>query len=194
MLINKKAPYFAADAVVNGKIQNFCLQDLGGRYKVLFFYPLNFTFVCPTEMHALQAMQDQFLAHDVQVVALSVDSAHSHHAWLSTPKTSGGIEGITYPMVSDLTKEIARSYGVLDEEKGIAYRGTFILDEDDIIHHASINNLPIGRNVTELLRLVQAIKAHKKNGQVCPANWTKNDQMLQPTDEGVKAYFVKKEI
>ncbi len=189
MIINSIAPDFTCQAIVDGSIKTVSLRDFTADYKVLFFYPLNFTFVCPTEMHALQEQMDQFKKNNIAVLAISVDSVHSHHAWLQMPRMQAGIAGITYPLLSDITKNIARAYGVLDEEAGVAYRGTFILDAENRVHHASINNLPIGRNIAEYIRLVQAIDAHKKNGEVCPANWKKDDPQFKPTHKAVLEYF-----
>jgi peroxiredoxin (alkyl hydroperoxide reductase subunit C) len=193
-MIGKRAPQFLCNAVIDGNIKQVSLDDFGSSYKLLFFYPLNFTFVCPTEMHALEAAEKEFNARNTQVIAISVDSAHSHLAWLQTPRAKGGIEGISYPILSDLTKEIARAYGVLNEDLGIAFRGVFLLDENNIVHHASINNLPLGRNINEYLRLVDALRFYKKNGEVCPANWTPGERTMKPTQEGLSSYFSEKKV
>lgn len=190
-MINTIAPNFSCEAVIDGSIKRVSLNDFKSAYKIIFFYPLNFTFVCPTEMHALQEKMEEFKANNIDVLAVSVDSVHSHSAWLQTPRSQGGIKGVSYPLLSDLNKTISRAYGVLDDASGIAYRGTFILDEENRIHHVSINNLPLGRNMSEYIRIVQAIDAHKKNGNVCPANWTKDDAMMVPTRDGVLKYFAQ---
>jgi peroxiredoxin (alkyl hydroperoxide reductase subunit C) len=187
--IGKKAPFFEAEAVVNGEIQNISLNSFDGQYKVLFFYPLDFTFVCPTELHAFEALKDEFAKRNTQVIGCSVDSVHSHQAWLNTPKKLGGIEGVTYPLLSDINKFIARDYEVLHHSDGIALRGLFIIDKDNVVQAALVNNLPLGRNVQEAIRLVDALQHHEENGDVCPANWTKEQPSMQATQQGVKEYF-----
>lgn len=190
MLIGKSAPEFKAKAVVNGKIVDaFSLRDFLGKYVVFFFYPLDFTFVCPTELHAFQEEADAFSKRNAQVIGCSVDSAYSHFAWLHTPKAKGGIEGIEYPLVSDLCKSIARNFQVLKEDDGIAYRGLFILDKQGVVRHQLINDLPLGRSVTEALRTLDALIYHEKNGEVCPANWQVGAQLMKPTQEGLVHYF-----
>ena len=161
LLMGRKAPPFSAKAVVKGKIvENFSLQDFLGKYVVLFFYPLDFTFVCPTELHAFQEKLSEFEKRNASLIACSVDSSYSHLAWLNTPKNKGGIEGIEYPLISDLNKSIARAYQVLEEESSVAYRGLFLLDKQGIIRHQMINDLPIGRSVDEVLRTLDALR-HK---------------------------------
>lgn len=190
LLIGKEAPDFTAKAVVKGQIiDNFSLRDLSGQYVVLFFYPLDFTFVCPTELHAFQDKLPEFKKRDTQLVGCSVDSWFSHCAWMNTPKAKGGIEGIEYPLVSDLNKSIAKSYHVLKEDDGIAYRGLFLIDKEGIVRHLLINDLPLGRNVDEVLRLIDALAHVEKNGEVCPANWRLGIKAITPTAEGVAAYF-----
>lgn len=192
LLIGKKAPHFKAKAVVDGAIvENFSLQDFLGKYVVFFFYPLDFTFVCPTELHAFQEKLSEFKKLDTQLVACSVDSPFSHCAWLNTPKSKGGIQGIAYPIVSDLNKSIAKSYQVLKEEDGIAYRGLFLMDKEGIIRHQVINDLPIGRSVDEVIRVVEALHFYEKSGEVCPANWAKGDKGFKPTTDGLNGYFNK---
>lgn len=189
--IGRKAPAFACDAVVDGSIKRIDLDDFSGQYKVLFFYPLDFTFVCPTELHAFQDALPAFKERNVAVIGCSVDSAYSHSAWLRTPKKQGGIQGVTYPLLADINKEVARSYGVLDAEQGVALRGVFIIDACDVIQCASVNNLPLGRNVHEVLRLIDALQFSEKNGQVCPANWQQGEKAMHPTDKGVADYFAE---
>ena len=188
-LVGKKAPKFTAKAVVNHNISTVNLDDYLGQYVVLFFYPLNFTFVCPTELHAFQEQLPAFEKRGVQLIGCSVDSHFSHAAWLKAPKTSGGIEGVSYPLVSDLNKSIAKAYDVLNEEAGIAYRGLFLLDQQGIVRHALVNDLGLGRSVGEVLRLVDALIFHEKNGEVCPANWQAGSKGMKPTEQGLTEFF-----
>jgi len=187
--IGKKAPEFVCDAVINNQIKQMSLADHQASYKLLFFYPLDFTFVCPTELHALQENLEEFTKRNVNVMGISVDSVHSHMSWLNTPKSRGGIEGITYPLLSDLTKNIARSYEVLNEEIGVALRGVFLLDKENIVQYAAIHNLSLGRNITELVRIVDALVHVEQYGEVCPANWSVGKQAMKPTRAGVQEYF-----
>ena len=191
VLVGKEAPNFTADAVVNGnEMKQVSLSDYKGKkYVVLFFYPLDFTFVCPTELHAFQEKVAEFSALDTEVIGVSVDSKFSHFAWLTTPKSQGGIEGVKYPVVSDLNKEITRAYGVEVEGAGIAYRGLFLIDQNGIVQHQVVNNLPLGRNVDEAVRMVKALQFFEKNGEVCPANWNEGSKGMKPTDAGLKDYF-----
>lgn len=191
VLVGREAPDFKAEAVVNGnEFKEIKLSDYKGKkYVALFFYPLDFTFVCPTELHAFQAKLEEFNSLDTEVIGVSVDSKFSHFAWLNTPKSQGGIEGVTYPVVSDLNKEITRSYDVEVEGAGIAYRGLFLIDKDGVVQHQVVNNLPLGRNVDEAIRMVKALQFFEKNGEVCPANWNEGDKAMKPNDEGLKDYF-----
>lgn len=190
MLIGKKAPKFVAKAVAKNRIfESFSLEDFQGKYVVFFFYPLNFTFVCPTELHAFQEKLEEFEKRDAVVVGCSVDSWPSHYAWLSLPKEKGGIEGIDYPLVSDINKTIARDYGVLKEDEGIAYRGLVILDKEGYVRHHLINDLPLGRSVDEVIRMLDAMIFHEKHGEVCPANWKKGSKSMKPTQKGLLEYF-----
>ena len=190
VLIGKQAPAFKARAVEGGKIvTDFSLEKFIGSYVVFFFYPLDFTFVCPTELHAFQAALSQFREKNAAVVGCSVDSAHSHLAWLSTPIEKGGIQGINYPIISDLNKNISRDFHVLKEDEGIAYRGLFILDREGIIRHQLINDLPLGRSVDEALRVLDALISHETNGEVCPANWKAGDKTFKATRQDVENYF-----
>lgn len=190
VLVGKKAPDFTATAVVKGAFQeNFSLSDFHGKKDViLFFYPLDFTFVCPTELHAFQDKLTQFESKGVQVIGCSIDSHFSHLAWINTPKSKGGINGISYPLVSDITKSIAQDYDVL-AEGGIAYRGLFLIDKDGIVRHQVINDLPLGRNVDEALRMIDAWHFHQQHGEVCPANWSQGDQAMQATPAGLETFF-----
>lgn len=189
-LIGKKAPAFRASTVLKDKIlDSFSLYDSLGKYVVFFFYPLDFTFVCPTELHAFQERLADFEKRNTQIVGCSVDSAFCHLAWLKTPKSKGGIEGISYPLVSDLNKSIARNYHVLNEEEGIAWRGLFLIDREGVIRHQLVNDLPLGRSVDEALRLLDALIFHEEHGEVCPANWKSGSKSMKPTEHGLKEYF-----
>lgn len=189
-LIGKKAPQFTAKAVWKEKfLEGFTLEQFAGQYIVFFFYPLNFTFVCPTELHAFQEKIKEFEKRNAQVIGCSVDSCFSHAAWLNTTKERGGIQGISYPLVSDLNKTISKSFEVLKEDDGIAYRGLFLIDREGIIRHQLINDLPIGRSVDEVLRTLDALIFHEKHGEVCPANWKNGSKAMKPTDQGILDYF-----
>jgi len=190
LLIGRKAPTFKAKAVIKDRIvDDFSLDNYLGKYVLFFFYPLDFTFVCPTELHAFQEMGKEFEDRNAQVVGCSVDSPFSHYAWISTPKNSGGIEGVEYPIVSDLNKNIAASYHVLKEDEGIAYRGLFLIDKSGFVRHQLINDLPLGRSVEESLRILDALIFHEQNGEVCPANWRRGEKAMKPTQEGLVQYF-----
>lgn len=191
--VSKKAPNFTCAAVVDGAVRYLSLNDFDGMYKLIFFYPLDFTFVCPTEMHALQEKLDEFKKRNVEVLGVSVDSVHSHKAWLATPREKGGIQGVTYPLLSDINKTIAEEYGVLNLEEGVALRGVFLLDADNIVQYASVNNLNFGRNINELLRVVDAVQHVQLYGDVCPANWTVGEKALKPTTESLQDYFGSRE-
>jgi len=190
VLVGKPAPDFTANAVINGEIkENFKLSDLRGKYTLLFFYPLDFTFVCPTELHAFQEKLDNFRKMNCEVVGCSIDSQFSHLAWVNTPKAEGGIQGVTYPLVADTTKSISRDYDVLIYEEGIAYRGAFLIDREGIVRHQTVNDLPLGRNIDEFLRLVEALQFTEEHGEVCPANWKKGEKSMKPDQSGLKNYF-----
>lgn len=205
VLVGKKAPSFNAGAVVNGGeiVENFSLdQYIGKNHVVFFFYPKDFTFVCPSELHAFQAKLGEFEARGVKVVACSTDTEESHWGWLQVPKNKGGIEGITYPIVADTTKTISEAFGVLageydyDSEGNmmatgpmIAYRGLFLIDKDGVVMHELINNFPLGRNVDEALRMVDALQFFEENGEVCPANWQKGEAGMTASMDGVADYL-----
>ena len=190
LLIGQKAPTFNKQAVANGKIiNNFSLDLFEGKYVLFFFYPLDFTFVCPTELHAFQDQLKAFEERNAQVVGCSVDSAFCHLGWVNTPKNKGGIEGVTFPLVADVNKSIARDYRVLNEEEGIAYRGLFLIDTKGIIRHLLINDLPLGRSVDEALRIIDALIFHEANGEVCPANWKSGEKSMKPDQEGLHSYY-----
>lgn len=190
-LVGKPAPEFKAKAVHKNKIiPDFSLQPYQGMNVVLFFYPLDFTFVCPTELHAFQDRLHEFDKRNTQVIGCSVDSVYSHQAWLATPRNKGGISGISFPLISDINKTICRDYDVLVPGEGIAYRGLFLIDSNGIVRHQVINDLPIGRSVDEVLRVIDALTFHEQNGDVCPANWALGKRSLKPTQEGVEEYFL----
>lgn len=190
LLVGKKAPHFKARAVAKGTvIEEFSLTDYLDHYVVFFFYPLDFTFVCPTELHAFQEKLPEFKKRQTEVVACSVDSWHTHLAWLNVPRIKGGIQGITYPIVSDLNKAISTNYHVLKEDEGISYRGLFLIDKQGIVRHQIINDLPLGRSVDETLRMLDALIFHEANGEVCPANWKVGSKGLKPTTEGLLQYY-----
>lgn len=205
VLVGKKAPSFSAGAVVNGGeiVENFSLdQYIGKNPVVLFFYPKDFTFVCPSELHAFQAKLAEFEARGAKVVACSTDTEESHWGWLQVPKNKGGIEGITYPIVADTSKTISDAYGVLAGEYEynenmemvatgpmIAYRGLFLIDKEGIVMHQLVNNFPLGRNVDEALRMVDALQFFEENGEVCPANWQKGEDGMTASFDGVADYL-----
>lgn len=204
VLVGKPAPHFHAKAVVKGQIvDDFSLdQYLGKKYVLLFFYPKDFTFVCPTELHAFQSKLDEFRKREVEVVACSTDTEYSHFAWLNTPKSQGGIQGITYPVVADTNKTISFDFDVLagdtvEDEEGclsvegelVAYRGLFLIDKKGVVQHQLVNSMALGRNVDEALRLVDALQHCEKHGEVCPANWTQGDKAMAETREGLNKYF-----
>lgn len=194
-LIGKPAPLFTAGAVVKDKIiENFSLTQYLGKYVVFFFYPLDFTFVCPTELHAFQEHSEEFAKRNAQIVGCSIDSPYSHYAWLHLARNQGGIKGVEYPIVSDINKTIAREYNVLNEEQGIAYRGQFLIDPQGMVRHLLINDLPIGRSVGEVLRLLDALIFHEAHGEVCPANWRIGDKTMKPNQEGLVNYFAPEEV
>jgi len=191
VLVGKSAPDFKAEAAVGEAFTEIQLSKFKGeKYVVLFFYPLDFTFVCPTELHAFQARAADFTKRNAELIACSIDSKFSHHAWLVTPKNRGGIEGVKYPIVSDLHRTIARDYDVLSPE-GVAYRGLFLIDKEGIVRHQVVNDLPLGRNVEEVLRTLDALQHFEKHGEVCPADWAADKEALKATKEGVANYLTK---
>ena len=206
-LVGKKAPLFTAPAVINGEeiVGDFSLdQYLGKKEVVFFFYPKDFTFVCPTEILAFQEKLAEFEKRGVAVVGASTDTEETHLAWLLTDKNKGGIAGVTYPLVADTAKTIAHNYGVLagdwdyDEEGNlsfnglpIAFRGTFLIDKEGTVRHETINDLPLGRNIDEMIRLVDALQYVEKHGEVCPANWEEGKDAMSATREGVADYLSK---
>ncbi len=190
VLVGKQAPDFKAKAVVNGSdFKEVTLSSYLGKNVLLFFYPLDFTFVCPTELHAFQEKLEEFKKRNTEVLAVSVDSEHTHLAWLNTPKADGGIAGIKYPVIADLQKSISRDYDVLVDGAGIAYRGAFLIDKTGKVRHQTVNDLPIGRNIDEFLRIVDAVNFHEEHGEVCPANWEKGRKAMKADRAGLKSYF-----
>jgi peroxiredoxin 2/4 len=192
-LIQKAAPDFTADAVMpSGEFSKISLSSFKDKkYVALFFYPLDFTFVCPSEIISFSNKIKEFESRDVQILGVSVDSKFSHYAWRKTPIEQGGIGEIHFPLISDLTKEIARDYGVLIED-AVALRGTFLIDKSGIVRHATLNDLPLGRNVNETLRVVDALQHTEQHGEVCPAGWKKGDLAMKPNAAGVSAYLKEK--
>ncbi|TNJ38368.1 peroxiredoxin [Chlorobaculum thiosulfatiphilum] len=193
VLVGRPAPDFNEAAVVNGStfVDSCQLSSYRGKYVVLFFYPLDFTFVCPTELHAFQEKIDEFKKRNVEVLGCSVDSKFSHFAWLNTPRSKGGIQGVTYPLISDINKTIARDYDVLTPDGSVALRGLFLIDREGVVKHQVVNDLGLGRNIDEVLRIVDALQFTEEFGEVCPANWNKGDKTMKPTDEGLKEYFAE---
>jgi len=187
--VQKPAPNFEAQAVVDGEFKNVKLSDYKGKYLVFFFYPLDFTFVCPTEIIAFSDRADEFKAMGCEVLACSVDSHFSHLAWTDTPRNKGGLGAMKIPILSDLTKQVSRDYGVLLEDAGISLRGLFIIDDKGILRQITVNDLPVGRSVDETLRLVQAFQFTDKHGEVCPAGWTPGADTIKPSD--AQEYFSK---
>ena len=189
VLVNKPAPDFTAKAVVNKDFKDITLSDYKGKNVLLFFYPLDFTFVCPTELHAFQEKLEEFQSKNTEVIGVSVDSEFSHLAWLNTPKSEGGIEGVTYPIVSDINKTIARDYDVLIPDAGVALRGAFLIDSKGVVRQQTVNDLPLGRNIDEFLRLVDALAFTEEHGEVCPANWEEGKKAMKPDQTGLASYF-----
>ncbi|WP_028580108.1 peroxiredoxin [Desulfogranum japonicum] len=191
-LVTRPAPDFTATAVLadNSIKEDFKLSDYRGKYVILFFYPLDFTFVCPSEILAFNKHLSKFQEKNCEIIGVSIDSQFSHLAWKNTPVNQGGIGQVQYPLVADLDKKISRNYGVL-LDVGIALRGTFLIDKEGLVRHAVVNDLPLGRNIEEALRMVDALQFHEKYGDVCPANWKDGEDAMKPTAEGVADYLTK---
>ncbi|VVC40519.1 Thioredoxin-like fold,Peroxiredoxin, C-terminal,Peroxiredoxin, AhpC-type,Alkyl hydroperoxide [Cinara cedri] len=189
--VQEQAPTFEGKAIVDGQIKNISLADFAGKYLVLFFYPLDFTFVCPTELVSFSDHINAFKEIDVNVIGCSCDSHFSHLAFINTPRKHGGLGGLAYPLLSDYDKKIAKAYDVLIEPDGIPLRGLFIIDPKGIVRQITINDLPVGRSVDEVLRLVQAFQFVDKNGEVCPMNWKPNSPTIRPDPNLAKEYFNK---
>lgn len=208
VLVGKKAPVFNAPAVVNGGevVENFSLEQyIGKKYVIFYFYPADFTFVCPTEILAFQEKIKEFESRNVEVVGCSVDSEFSHWKWLQTELKDGGIKGVKYPLVADQAKTIAENYDVLAGEwdynengeasfKGVpqTYRGLFLIDKEGVVRHQVVNDMPLGRSVEEALRMVDALQFFEENGEVCPADWHKGDKGLQATQDGIASFLSEK--
>ena len=204
-LVGGIAPNFSADAIVNGgeSVNNFSLDKyIGKKYVILFFYPKDFTFVCPSELHAFQSKLGAFQERNCEVIGCSTDTAETHWGWLQVPKERGGIKGITYPLIADSNKLISDAYDVLNGEYDynedgeltatssmIAYRGLFLIDKEGVIQHQLVNNLPLGRNVDEAIRILDALQFHEKNGEVCPANWKPGEDGMKESHDGVAEYL-----
>jgi len=207
VLVGKKAPLFSSKAIIDGEkiVENFSLEQfIGKKTVVLFFYPKDFTFVCPTELFAFQEKLQDFKDRNVELIACSTDSEESHWGWLQVDKDNGGIKGIKYPIIADIDKTISMNYDVLfgdyevDENDNmfatgpmIAFRALFIIDKNGIVQHQLVNHLPLGRNVDEALRMVDALHHHEENGEVCPANWEKGDEAIEESHDSVAAYLAK---
>lgn len=204
VLVGKKAPGFSASAVINGGeiVNDFTLEQFKGKYVVLFFYPKDFTFVCPTELFAFEEKLAEFKSRNTEVIAVSTDTEQSHWGWLQMAKNAGGIQGVTYPLVADTNKTITFNYDCMagdydwDDEGNmvaqgelIAYRGLFLIDKEGIVKHQLVNDLPLGRNVDEALRMVDALQFNEEHGEACPANWTKEKDGLTTTHEGIADYL-----
>ncbi|NIA14111.1 MAG: redoxin domain-containing protein [Nitrospiraceae bacterium] len=190
-LVTQQAPDFTAQAVLpNNAMEDLTLSSYRGKYVILFFYPLDFTFVCPSEIVAFDKALAKFKAKNTEVIGVSVDSAYTHYAWRNTPLEKGGIGEIAYPLVADLDKSISRAYGVLSDE-AIALRGLFLIDKEGVVQHALVNNLPLGRSVDEAIRVLDALQYVEKHGDVCPANWHEGEAAMSPTAEGVAEYLAK---
>ena len=186
------APNFTASAVMaDGSIQDISLSDYAGQYVVLFFYPLDFTFVCPSEILAHNSRVAEFKSRGVQVLGVSIDSQFTHAAWRNTATNNGGIGPIGFPLVADLKHDIVKAYGVAHPQAGVALRGSFLIDKEGVIQHMVINNLPLGRNVDEMLRMVDALQFTEEHGEVCPAGWNKGDEGMKPSAAGVADYLSK---
>lgn len=189
-LVQKNAPAFAADAVVNNEFKKIKLEDYKGKWVVLFFYPLDFTFVCPTEITAFSDRVADFKALNAEILGCSVDSHFSHLAWINTPREKGGLGKINYPLLADIDKRIASDYGVL-LPAGIALRGLFLINPEGKIVYEVVHDLNVGRNVDEVLRVIEAFQTSAKTGEVCPANWSKGKDTMTPNPQGSQKYFAK---
>jgi peroxiredoxin (alkyl hydroperoxide reductase subunit C) len=191
VLVNRPAPDFKAQAVLDdGSIGEIRLSDFRGKYVVLFFWPLDFTFVCPSEIIAHENRRKAFEERGVQLIGVSIDSQFTHFAWRDTPVNKGGIGPVGFPMVADVRHEIVRAYGV-EHQDGVAFRATFLIDKDGVVQHQQVNNLPLGREVDEILRLVDALQFTEQYGEVCPAGWKKGDAGMKPTADGVASYLAQ---
>jgi peroxiredoxin (alkyl hydroperoxide reductase subunit C) len=190
-LVTRQAPDFTAEAVLpNNDFGEVSLSKLRGKYVVLFFYPLDFTFVCPSEIIAFDKKIEEFRKRNCEVIGVSIDSKFSHFAWKQTPRQKGGIGNVQFPIVADITKSIARDYGVLLNE-AVALRGLFLIDKEGVVRHAVVNDLPLGRSVDETLRMVDALQFTESHGEVCPANWRPGEEGMTASAEGVASYLAR---
>jgi peroxiredoxin (alkyl hydroperoxide reductase subunit C) len=190
-LVTKEAPDFTAQAVMaDNSMQDLSLSSYRGKHVILFFYPLDFTFVCPSEILAFNKALEQFKKRNCEIIGVSVDSQFTHFAWKNTPVDNGGIGDIQFPLVADLNKSISQNYGVLISD-GVALRGLFLIDKEGIVRHETINDLPLGRNVDEAIRILDALQFVEEHGEVCPANWKPGDEAMKPTAAGVAEYLSK---
>ena len=193
VLVGREAPDFTAAAVLpDGTIKDdFKLSDFRGQYVVMFFYPLDFTFVCPSEIIAHDHRMKAFAERGVQVIGVSIDSQFTHHAWRNTPVEKGGIGSVQFPLVADVNHEITLDYGIAHPDAGVAMRASFLIDKEGVVQHQVVNNLPLGREVDEMLRLVDALQFHEEHGEVCPAGWQKGKPGMKPNSEGVASYLAE---
>jgi len=192
VLVGKQAPDFNATAVFgNNEMKPLKLSDYQGKYVVMFFYPLDFTFVCPSELIAFDHRLDEFKKRGVEVIGVSIDSQFTHLAWKNTPVEKGGIGQVQYPLVADVKHEICRAYDVEFEPAGVAFRGSFLIDKNGVVRHQVVNDLPLGRNVDEMLRMVDALQFTEEHGEVCPAGWQKGKKGMTASPEGVASYLAE---
>jgi peroxiredoxin (alkyl hydroperoxide reductase subunit C) len=192
VLVGHKAPDFTAAAVAaNGELINeyHFAKETAGKITIVFFYPLDFTFVCPSELIALNKRMDEFKKRKVEVIGISIDSQFTHHAWRNTPVEKGGIGHVKYPLIADINHKICKAYGVEHPVAGVALRGTFLIDKHGVVRSQIVNDLPLGRNIDELIRLVDALEFYEENGEVCPAGWKKGDKGIKPSTEGIANYL-----
>ncbi|MBX3475030.1 MAG: peroxiredoxin [Planctomycetes bacterium] len=189
--VASKAPEFAGTAVIGTEFKDIKLSDYKGKWVVLFFYPLDFTFVCPTEIVAFNDRLDEFKKINTEVIGASVDSKFSHLAWNNMPRDKGGLGGVKYALLADITKNVARDYGVLLEGGGVALRGLFLIDPDGVLQYQTVNNLSVGRSVDETLRIIKAFQYAQSHGEVCPANWNEGKEAMKPTAASTSAYLAK---
>lgn len=189
IIVGSPAPGFTAEAVNGRNVTTIALDDYRGKYVLLFFYPADFSFVCPSELHALERLLPTFRERNVEVLAVSVDSVHTHAAWLETPVSEGGIAGTTFTLVSDINQSISRAYGVLDEKEGVALRGVFVIDDQGVVQYGSLNSMAFGRSIPELLRVVDGIQYASTHAELCPANWQPGDLTVTPTAEGQRSFL-----
>ncbi len=188
-LVGKQAPDFSGKAIVCGEEKEISLSDFRGKYVILFFYPKDFTYVCPTELHAFQDRLGDFEERGAVVIGCSVDDIQTHSRWLAVERRAGGIQGTQYPLLADDSLEISKAFGVLNPEGSVALRATFLIDKDGVIRHAVINDLPLGRSIEEELRVLDSQIFFENHGMVCPANWQSGERGMVPSEEGLKEYF-----